>query len=144
MAVDSGGGRISGIGHVTLSVRDLLKSLDFYTGVLECRLIARWNAGAYLLAGELWITLIEDDAMQDEVSAEYTHVALAVSTEDFEALRERIEGSGAEIWQEDGTPGSSLYFTDPNGHKLELSTSNLEDRLRADRQNPPEGMQFFL
>ena len=58
-------------------------------------------------------------------------------------MRERIKNSGAEIWQENWTEGDSLYFVDPNGHKLEIHASDLEARLESARQNPWEGLEFF-
>ncbi len=61
------------------------------------------------------------------------------STEDFGALSERVRSSGAEIWQENSTPGRSLYFLDPDGHKLEIHASNLRARIEADKENSAEG-----
>ena len=134
---------ISGINHLTFSVRSLGRSLDFYTRVLGLRPVARWNGGAYLLAGDLWVTLIVEES-RDEVSAGYTHTAFSVSPEDFRALAERIRESGARIWQENPTEGESLYFTDPDGHRLEIHASGLGARLVADRRDPPEGMEFYI
>ena len=37
----------------------------------------------------------------------------------------------------------SLYFLDPNGHKLEIHVSDLAARLRAARQDPWEGLELF-
>lgn len=97
-----------------------------------------------MLAGEFWITLILDESARENVSDGYTHIALSVSEDDFDALAERIRRYGARIWQENETEGTSLYFTDPDGHKLELATSNLVARIEADRKDPPEGMQFYV
>lgn len=135
---------VTGINHVTFSVEDLQISFEFYVRVLECRPVARWAGGAYLLAGEFWITLILDGSARGDVSDGYTHVALSVSEDDFDALAERIRRSGAKIWQDNPTEGTSLYFIDPDGHKLELSTSNLGARIEADRENPPKGMRFYV
>lgn len=134
---------VTGINHVTFSVEDLRISFEFYVRILACRPVARWSGGAYLLAGEFWITLILDESVCEGVTDEYTHVALSVTEDDFDALAERIRRSGARIWQENQTEGTSLYFTDPDGHKLELSTSNLVARIEADRENPPKGMRFY-
>lgn len=135
---------VTGINHVTFSVKDLQVSFEFYVGILGCRPVARWAGGAYLLAGEFWITLILDESMGEGASDEYTHVALSVTEDDFDALAERIRQYGVRIWQENETEGASLYFTDPDGHKLELATSNLAARTAADREDPPEGMRFYV
>jgi len=47
--------------------------------------------------------------------------------------------SGAEVWQENGTEGDSLYCLDPDGHKLETHASDLARWLKADRLDPRRG-----
>ena len=42
---------ITGINHITLSVRDVDRSYQFYVETLGARPLARWSKGAYLLAG---------------------------------------------------------------------------------------------
>jgi catechol 2,3-dioxygenase-like lactoylglutathione lyase family enzyme len=135
---------VTGINHVTFSVGDLQVSFEFYVRVLGLRPVARWARGAYLLAGELWITLILDESARKDAPDEYTHVALSVSEDGFDALAERIRRSEARIWQENETEGASLYFTDPDGHKLELATSYLAARIAANRKDSPEGMRFYV
>ncbi len=135
---------ITGVNHLTFSVRDLEESVGFYTGVLDFRLVARWNKGAYLLAGDAWVVLILDSSVRGDTLSEYTHAAFTVSAEEFRIVSKRIKQSGAEIWQENQTEGDSRYFLDPDGHKLEVCTSNLEARIESDTRNPPEGMEFFL
>jgi catechol 2,3-dioxygenase-like lactoylglutathione lyase family enzyme len=44
---------ISGINHITFSIRDVAESFRFYTEVLGFRPIARWPGGAYLRVGDL-------------------------------------------------------------------------------------------
>ena len=39
--------------------------------------------------------------------------------------------------------GASLYFLDPNGHKLEIHASDLEARLLSARERPWEGLELF-
>jgi len=118
-------------------------SLDFYTRVLGFRPVARWPKGAYLLAGDFWICLLFDEEARDTALPEYTHIAFAVAPQDFEPLSERIRSSGAQIWQENRTEGASLYFVDPNGHKLEIHASNLNARLNAATEHPWEGLEIF-
>ena len=122
---------IEGINHITFSVRDLGRSLAFYTGVLGCSLRKRWVSGAYLEAGTLWVALIVDEDTRKEPLPEYTHTAFQVSVANFNALALRIIQAGAIIWQENTSEGESLYFLDPDGHKLEIHTSNLAARLLA-------------
>ena len=97
--------------------------------------VAKWPKGAYLLAGETWIALTLDPQVRTQTLPEYTHVAFTVSSSDFESMRRRITDSGAPIWQDNQTEGASLYFADPNGHKLEIHASDLRSRLQAARRD---------
>jgi catechol 2,3-dioxygenase-like lactoylglutathione lyase family enzyme len=119
------------------------KSFDFYSTTLGLAPVARWPKGAYLLAGTLWVALVLDPAIRSEPLPEYTHIAFSVPRHDFSGLSERIRASGATIWQDNWTEGESLYFLDPNGHKLEIHASDLSARLQAARQDPWEGLEFF-
>jgi catechol 2,3-dioxygenase-like lactoylglutathione lyase family enzyme len=135
---------ISGINHITLAVRDADDSIVFYSQTLGCKIAARWPRGAYLVAGDVWICLVQDDHVRHAVLPEYTHVAFTVASEHFHDLCERIRASGACIWQENSTEGASLYFLDPNGHKLEIHASDLQARLRAIERQPWDGLEVFM
>jgi catechol 2,3-dioxygenase-like lactoylglutathione lyase family enzyme len=134
---------ITGINHITLSIKDVEESFAFYTQVLGFRPVARWPKGAYLLAGALWVALVLDERLRATALPEYTHIAFSVAQADFAALSQRIVDAGATIWQPNRTEGDSLYFLDPNGHKLEIHASDLETRLRTARESPWAGLEFF-
>jgi catechol 2,3-dioxygenase-like lactoylglutathione lyase family enzyme len=119
------------------------ESFDFYTRVLGLSPVARWERGAYLLAGEDWINLIADSDVRDALRPDYTHAAFTVAPEEFEEMSHRVLEAGMRIWRENTTEGVSLYFLDPDGHKLELHASDLASRLAADREDPPSGMRFY-
>lgn len=97
---------ITGINHLTLSVREVEESFAFYTQVLGFRPLAKWPRGAYLLAGDVWLALVLDDLVRSSALPEYTHIAFAVSPHDFAALSERIMAAGMQLWQENWTEGS--------------------------------------
>jgi glutathione S-transferase fosA5 len=134
---------ITGVNHITLSTRTLERTFAFYTQVLGLRPVAKWPAGAYLLAGETWIALVLDEATRPAQLPEYSHIAFSVDEVNFAELSRRIIQSGAEIWQENWTEGASLYFVDPDGHKLEIHASNLATRLKTAREKPWAGLEFF-
>lgn len=135
---------ISGINHITLSIRDVAESLHFYVDILGCRPLARWPKGAYLLAGDVWLALVLDaDRLRSGPLPEYSHIAFSVSPGDFGALSDKICQAGAPIWQEDHSEGQSLYFLDPNGHKLEIHATDLAARMRAARAEPWDGLEFL-
>jgi ribosomal-protein-alanine N-acetyltransferase len=132
--------RVSGVNHLTLAVRDVPRSLAFYRDVLGMRPVAAWPRGAYLLAGDTWVALVADQAARTAPLPEYTHIALSVAPASFEKLSAIIQAAGAPIWQANRSEGESLYFLDPDGHKLEIHSSDLAARLRAARANPWEGL----
>ena len=131
---------ITGINHITLAITDVAASFDFYKQVLGFRAVARWPKGAYLLAGDVWIALVLEEHTRNGALPEYSHIAFTVAERDFVALCERIKASGAQIWQENWTEGDSLYFLDPNGHKLEVHASDLATRIRTAKAEPWEGL----
>jgi len=135
---------IKGINHITLSVKDVDQSFEFYTQILGFKPVAKWPKGAYLLAGDLWFCLFLDDNTRKSKLPEYTHIAFTISEQNFKVMSERIKKSGAKIWQENQTEGDSLYFVDPNGHKLEIHASNLKARIKRAKINPWDGLEFFI
>lgn len=135
---------IQGINHITLAIRNLEISLAFYTDVLRCQLVARWPRGAYLCAGNVWLALIVDANCRETALAEYTHFAFDVLPTDFEAAAQRIRDAGATLWQANSSEGDSLYFLDPDGHKLEIHSTHLYDRLLSAKLNPWEGFELLI
>lgn len=134
---------ITGVNHVTLSVRDLDVSFDFYTKILGIKPRAKWLQGAYLEAGKIWLALIVDKKMRTHNNPEYSHLALSVKPKDFGPISKRIRESGAKIWHRNTTEGPSIYFLDPDGHKLEIHVGDLKTRLIWAKTNPWKGLEFF-
>ena len=135
---------ITGISHITLSVRDVDRSFHFYVDTLMMKPLARWSKGAYLLAGDVWLCLTLDERTRASPLPEYSHIAFSVSGSQFDDAAARIRASGAAIWQDNRSEGASLYFVDPDGHKLEIHAGDWRTRLAAMKKDPWEpGIQFF-
>ncbi|MEM7118284.1 MAG: VOC family protein [Chloroflexota bacterium] len=134
---------IFGINHITFSVRDIEESFAFYTQLLGCELVAKWPTGAYVLAGDLWLALIQEDETRAAPLPEYSHIALAVTKASFPKLVERLKATGVESWQENWTEGDSFYFLDPNHHKLELHSTDLATRLESAKASPWDGLEIY-
>lgn len=134
---------IAGLNHLTLAVTDLDRSFRFYVDALGCRPVARWDRGAYLAAGGLWICLSLDPQVTSSEREDYTHVAFSVEPSKFAEAKKRLTDAGAMTWKENHSEGESFYFLDPDGHKLELHIGDLESRLAACRLAPYDGMEFF-
>ncbi len=123
---------ISGINHITLAVRDIETSFDFYRNILGFKPLCKWHSGAYFLVGKLWFCLSHDE--QAQATNDYTHIAFNVSNDDFEKLRSKILANKVKIFKDNQSEGDSLYFLDPDGHKLEIHVGNWQTRI-ADKKN---------
>lgn len=135
---------VNGINHITLAVSDLERSFEFYTNVVGLRPVAKWVRGAYLLAGDAWICLSLDADTGRVPESDYTHVAFSVEKGTFSKSAEAIRAHDATIWKENRSEGDSLYFLDPDGHKLELHAGDLQTRLAALREQPYEGLELYV
>lgn len=134
---------VTGINHVTLAVRDLDRSFSFYTQVVGLAPVAKWAGGAYLVAGDDWICLSLDSGARAGPLPEYTHLAFSVPASEFAACAGAIRACGATIWKDNRSEGESLYFLDPDGHKLELHAGDLDSRLVSLKQAPYEDLQLY-
>lgn len=124
---------ITALNHITIAVSDIKRSFDFYRDTLGLKPLCSWNKGAYFLAGDLWFCLNVDTNVRPDQS--YTHYAFSVTQEDFQTLCQRIIDSGATVFKQNTSEGDSLYFLDPDGHKLEIHIGNWQSRIAAKKQN---------
>ena len=126
---------VKGLNHITFSVSDLDVSLAFYQQVFEAKLLLRAERMAYLNLSGLWIALdVQEDIARQEIRHSYTHLAFTVEAQDMEQMEDRLRLLHVSI--KPGRPRStgeaaSLYFTDPDGHLLEVHSGSLETRLEA-------------
>jgi len=134
---------LTGLNHLTLAVTDLPRSVSFYHDLLQLRLDATWDHGAYLSLPGLWLCLSLDPLRPSALAAEYTHAAFTVGADDFAALVQRLRAAGVAQWRDNRSEGASFYFLDPDGHKLEAHVGDLASRLQACRAKPYAGMQFY-
>ena len=125
---------INGINHITLAVSDLEASVRFYEQVMGFRLASLHESGAYFGAGDTWLCLSFDPAASSQRRSDYTHIAFDVSEGDFHAFEDKLRECGVAIRKENRSEGHSVYFLDPDGHKLEAHVGTLESRLAAMRR----------
>lgn len=133
---------IRSINHITLAVSDLEKSIVFYRDILGLSLVVKWKNGAYLNAGETWFALNRDSTVLESKYIDYSHIAFTCSTAEFQAHKTEILKFGTTEWSKNESEGDSFYFTDPDGHRLEIHVGNLESRLKEMRENPWDDFEY--
>lgn len=131
---------ITGLNHITLAVSDLEKSLTFYSELLNFKPLVKWRKGAYLSLGDLWLCLSLGSPDQ---KLDYTHLAFSLDNSDFPRFAEKLEQMQVSQWQKNTSEGDSLYFLDPDGHKLEVHLGGLKQRLDSLKQQPYQDLEWF-
>ena len=131
--------RIDGLLETALYVADLDRSAAFYEQVLGLRVMLRSPRLVALDAGRQGVLLLflAGATSEDVVDASGTipghegtgrlHMAFAVPAGGLDAWRERLAEAGVALTGEMAWPrgGTSLYFSDPDGHVIELATPGL-------------------
>lgn len=131
---------LTGLNHITIAVNTLDISFDFYVKLLGFQPHVRWDSGAYLSLGDLWLCLSYDTAIP---SQDYSHISLDCAAENFNAVTTRLRSAKVNEWKKNTSEGDSLYFLDPDGHKLEIHCGNLQSRLESLKQKPYKGLVWF-
>ena len=134
---------INGANHITFSVSNLERSFDFYRDVVGLKPLAKWESGAYFLAGDFWFCLNLDTKTRNGPLAEYSHFAFSVAEKNFEAISARIKEAEVTLWQDNTNEGASIYFLDPDGHKLEIHGSDWQNRLAEWKRSPWPELTIF-
>lgn len=132
------------IGHVHLKVRDVERSIEFYTGVFDLAVRERYDRFAFLSWGDqhhdVALQEVSADAAEPGPGVGLYHAAIEVESPDalttvYEQLRER----GVPVSPVDHGISKALYFDDPDGNGLEtyIDTRDSFDRAEWQGLNEP-------
>jgi catechol 2,3-dioxygenase-like lactoylglutathione lyase family enzyme len=126
--------QIESIDHVALNVRDLKRAEAWYREVLglERRFEAEWgDVPTVLCAGSTCVALFPGSGRSHGGNARsqprvLRHIAFRVDRENFGKAQEELRARGVEFTFEDHEISHSLYFSDPDGHIIELTTYEVD------------------
>lgn len=118
--------RLQRLDHVSLNVADRARSITWYRDVLGLpQLNEPTDDDEPVFIGEpgLQFGLFQAQRQsppREPESSGLRHVAIVV--DDLDAAQERLRSHEVEFRYEDHGNALSVYFTDPDGHVLELTT----------------------
>lgn len=135
---------LNGINHITIATNNIDTSFNFYKNILGFKPLCKWDKGAYFLIGNTWFCISYDTNVIS--TYDYTHIAFDVTQNDFEIIKNKIIASNVLIFKDNLSEGDSLYFCDPDGHKLEIHVGSWQTRIANKKINPGnwQRVEFFV
>ena len=116
------------IDHVEVFVRDLEAAAQWYADVLGLREVTRWDPYPIMIgAGGTMLALFQADgprpAVPEPRTPHWRRVAFRTDAAGFKAAQEHLASQGVAFeGPVDHERAWSIYFTDPDGNTLEITT----------------------
>ena len=121
-----------GVHHLAMIARDVEETIRFYQDLLGWPLVELLENRDYAGSTHFFFDLGHGNLLgffdfpglglgeAVETIGSMQHVAISVTRESFEMLKQRLDQAGIEYLGPDRGLTDSVYFTDPNGIQLEL------------------------
>jgi catechol 2,3-dioxygenase-like lactoylglutathione lyase family enzyme len=124
---------LEGIDHVALGVRDIARSVKWYTEVLGFERLheGMWDGvPTFIGKGNTGLALFPasaeaKSAAQGRREIRMLHLAFRANRENFLVAQRELQKRGTKFEFQDHEISHSIYFHDPDGHQLEITTYEL-------------------
>jgi catechol 2,3-dioxygenase-like lactoylglutathione lyase family enzyme len=123
---------VEGIDHVAMSVRDVERSAQWYIDVLGFKRLyeGMWDGvPVFIGKGTTALALFparERSGSSSPADIRMLHLAMRANRKNFLAAQEELKRRGIKFEFQDHEIAHSIYFRDPDGHQLEITTYELE------------------
>jgi len=134
LAVERPPSSARGVHHTAILCADVERTIRFYQGVLEFPLTELFENRDYKGSNHFFFDIGNGNLLAffdfpgldlgpyAEVLGGLHHIAISVTPESWQHLRENLDRAGVEYLLESGT---SMYFRDPDGTRVELISDPL-------------------
>jgi catechol 2,3-dioxygenase-like lactoylglutathione lyase family enzyme len=128
--------QVEGIDHVALTVRDVEASVAWYRDVLGLGRMheAAWGSHpAVVGTGGTSVALFQERPASSSSGGRtlgFRHLAFRVDAGNFSSARSSLESAGVRYEFADHGISQSIYFEDPDGNEIELTTYQVQ-RLQS-------------
>ena len=125
--------KIEALDHIALSVRDVKHSARWYADVLGFKRLHedKWNGiPVFVGSGDAAIALFPaseeiGSTSADRAAVRTLHFAFRTDRENFSHAQDDLKKRAIPFEFEDHEVSHSIYFRDPDGHKIEITTYEL-------------------
>ena len=122
---------LEGIDHVAMGVRDIERSAKWYIDVLGFEQLHKgmWNGVPIFIGkGNTAIALFPANQEPNKSAnreIRMLHLAFRADHKNFHAAQRDLDKRGIKFEFQDHEIAHSIYFRDPDGHQLEITTYDL-------------------
>jgi catechol 2,3-dioxygenase-like lactoylglutathione lyase family enzyme len=125
---------LEGIDHVAMSVRDVERAAQWYIDVLGFERLheGMWDGvPVFIGKGTTALALFPirgntDGPEHDSKGVRMLHLALRANRTNFLAAQDELKRHGIKFEFQNHEISHSIYFRDPDGHRLEITTYELK------------------
>ena len=124
--------KLEGIDHVAMGVRDIERSAKWYIEVLGFERLheGMWNGvPTFIGKGNTGVALFpasHEPKSADHREIRILHLAFRADRKNFRFAQHELEKRGIKFELQDHEIAHSIYFRDPDGHQLEITTYEVD------------------